>query len=197
MKKYKDYYFKKAKKENYPARSIYKLQEIDKKFNIFRKGYKILDLGASPGSWTLYAKQKIGIKGIVIAIDLNKLKISPTNGILFYQTDVLSKNQEIEKILKDHFPFNVVLSDMAPKTTGIKITDQSRSLELAKTALKIALTYLKEKGHFIVKIFNSPDILEFKENMNKIFYSVKTFKPKSSRSESKEIYLIGLKKIKK
>jgi len=195
LKNYRDYYFKKAKRENYPARSVYKLKEMDKRFNIFKKGQKVLDLGASPGSWTKYAKQKIGNKGIVVAVDLNELNISTQPGIIFYQGDILKRDQELEIILKTNSPFDIVLSDMAPKTTGIKITDQSRSLELAEMALEIALEFLKPKGTFVVKIFNGPDVPNFINKIKKLFKSVKTFKPKSSRSESKETFLLGFEKL--
>jgi len=194
LKNYRDYYFKKAKKENYPARSVYKLMEIDKKFGLFKKGQNILDLGASPGSWTKYAKSKIGKNGKVLAMDLNELKIPIQQGIIFYQGDILNRDEELEKILVDNSPFDVVLSDMAPKTTGIKITDQTRSLELAEMALDIAREFLKNNGSFVVKIFNGPDVPDFQKKLRKFFKIVKTYKPKSSRSESKETFFLGFKK---
>ncbi|GAB6886833.1 RlmE family RNA methyltransferase [Desulfothermus okinawensis JCM 13304] len=195
MKNYRDYYFKKAKKEDFPARSVYKLKEIDKKFNIFKKGQVVLDLGASPGSWTKYAKSRIGASGKVIAIDLNELKIPISQGIIFLKGDILNMDAPMETIISSNSPFDVVLSDMAPKTTGIKITDQSRSLELAENALDIALKFLKDQGSFVVKIFNGPDVPDFQKKVRKFFKIVKTYKPKSSRSESKETFILGFRKL--
>lgn len=194
MKNYRDYYFKKAKKENYPARSVYKLKEMDKYFQIFNKVKKVLDLGAAPGSWTKYAKERIGDKGIIVAVDLNPLEIPIKDGIFFHQGDVINRDQELVNLLEQHQPFDVVMSDMAPKTTGIKITDQTRSLELAENAFEIAMDFLKKNGIFIVKIFNGPDVSNFMARIKKYFKKVKTYKPKSSRSESKEIFILGINK---
>ncbi len=194
MKNYRDYYFKKAKKENYPARSVYKLKEMDKKFQIFNKAKKVLDLGAAPGSWTKYAKQRIGNKGIIVAIDLNPLQIPISHGIIFHQCDILNRDEDFIGLMEDHMPFDVVMSDMAPKTTGIKITDQTRSLELAENAFDIACNFLKKNGIFLVKIFNGPDVSHFMARVKKYFKKVKMYKPKSSRSESKEIFILGINK---
>ncbi len=109
----------------------------------------VLDLGASPGSWTKYAKSRIGASGKVIAIDLNELKIPISQGIIFLKGDILNMDAPMETIISSNSPFDVVLSDMAPKTTGIKITDQSRSLELAENALDIALKFLKDQAHLL------------------------------------------------
>ncbi len=195
MKNYRDYYFKRAKKEDYPARSVYKLKEMDKKFNLFKRGQKVLDLGASPGSWTKYAKERIGREGEVVAVDLNPLKIPLGNEIIFYQGDILNRDEELDEILKEKSPFDIVMSDMAPKTTGIRITDQTRSLELAEMALEISREFLKKDGIFIVKIFNGPDVPGFQKRVRNFFKTLKTYKPKSSRSESKETYILGLRKL--
>ncbi len=195
MKNYRDYYFKRAKKEDYPARSVYKLKEMDKKFNLFKRGQKVLDLGASPGSWTKYAKERIGREGEVVAVDLNPLKIPLGNEIIFYQGDILNRDEKLDEILKGKSPFDIVMSDMAPKTTGIRITDQTRSLELAEMALEISREFLKKDGIFIVKIFNGPDVPDFQKMVRNFFKNLKTYKPKSSRSESKETYILGLRKL--
>jgi len=195
VKKYQDHYFKKAKQEKYPARSVYKLQEIDKRFHLLKKGIKVLDLGACPGSWTLFSSEKVGAQGQVVAIDLNPIQIKLPNYVITLEGDVFAPSEQIVQILNQHAPFHLVLSDMAPKTTGIKFADQSRSYELAQEALQIAQKYLIAKGNFVVKIFNGPDVPDFLTQVKQTFKQVKQFKPKSSRQESKEIFVIGLNKL--
>ncbi len=192
MKKYRDHYFNRAKQQNYPARSVYKLQEIDKKFRLLRPGLTVLDLGASPGSWSLFAAQKVGGEGKVVSIDLQPTETTFPTQVSFYVDDILQPSVELNEVLERVGPFDLVLSDMAPKTTGIKFTDQARSLELAEAALEVALLRLKPQGDFVVKIFQGPDVPEFQRGLRNHFKAVKTFKPKSSRAESKEIFFVGL-----
>ena len=173
MKEYRDHYFLKAKRENYPARSVYKLKELDAKFKLFRQGMRVLDLGAAPGSWSLGAAEKVGQRGLV-------------------QEDVFNRSDAFEARLREMGPFDVVMSDMAPRTTGTKFTDQARSLELACEALEVARLHLKPGGSFIVKIFMGPDIQEMLQPMRRAFRAVKSFKPKSSRAESKETFFVGM-----
>ena len=194
MKNFQDYYFFKAKKENYPARSVYKLKEIDAKYSIFHKGDKVLDLGAAPGSWTLGAVEKIGTSGAVVACDLKPCPISLPANAFFFQDDIFEPSAEFLARLSFYNPFNIIMSDMAPATTGNKITDQFRSYELAEKALEYAETYLTSSGNFIVKIFMGPDTEALLKKMKILFQQVKIFKPKSSRSESKETFFLGLKK---
>jgi len=189
-----DKWAKKAKEKGYPARSVFKLMEIQEKYKIIQKGDIVLDLGASPGSWSKYALSIVGEKGKVIGIDILPIKISHPN-FYFLQKDVFEleendfKNLGIEKV-------DVLLSDMAPKTTGDKFGDHVRSVRLAEKALEIAKNYLKEGGSFVVKVFEGEKIPILKRQIEKYFKSVKFFKPKSSRKESKEIFIIaqGLKK---
>lgn len=192
MREYRDYFFKKAKSENYPARSIYKLKEIDAKYHIFKKGAKVLDLGAAPGSWSLGAAEKIGLKGQVLACDLNPAPVAFPAQVSFIQSDVFNPAPEFLIALTSSTPFDVVMSDMAPATTGTPFTDQARSLELASRAFELACGHLRANGHFIVKIFMGPDIGELLRPMRQRFANVRTFKPRSSRSESRETFFIGL-----
>ncbi len=191
MKEYRDYYFKKAKQQNYPARSVYKLKEIDNKFKIFRKGMRVLDLGAAPGSWSLGAAEKVGEQGFVLACDIQETDTAFPKNIIFMQEDVFERSDDFEEKLKEIGPFDVVMSDMAPRTTGTKFTDQTRSLELCIEALNVACLYLKPGGSFIVKIFMGPDIQELLEPMRKNFSKSKSFKPQSSRQESKETFFVA------
>jgi 23S rRNA (uridine2552-2'-O)-methyltransferase len=188
----KDYFFKKAKAENYAARSVFKLQEIDDRFRIFRPGYKVLDLGAAPGSWSQYASGKVGAQGRVLGIDLQQIKITLPN-VAFIQADM--REMDLDRALKEFGfspPFDVVMSDMAPKTTGIRITDQARSLELCELALATAEKYLKVRGTFICKLFHSDEFEGFRQRLRDRFGKVEVLRPKSTRKESKEIFFIAI-----
>lgn len=192
MKTYQDYYFKKAKQENYPARSVYKLQEIQKQCGLLGPGQTVLDLGASPGSWTLYCAEKVGVNGRVLAVDLNPPGVSFPGTVTFVEDDAFSPGPELAAALADHAPFDVVVSDMAPRTTGVKFADQANSLELCQRALELARAFLKPGGRLVVKIFQGPDVKAFEADMRRSFATVKAIKPKSSRPESKEIFYVGL-----
>jgi len=187
----RDYYFHKAKAENYAARSAFKLEEIDQRFKIIRPGQQVLDLGAAPGSWSQYAARKIGERGKVLGIDLQKITIKLPN-VTFIQADL--RDSALESIMGAQGfqpPFDLVLSDMAPKTSGIRITDQARSLELCEIALSAACRFLRPGGAFVVKLFHSDDFEEFRSKMRAAFEKVEVLRPKSTRKESKEIFLIG------
>jgi len=192
MKKYQDFYFKRAKQENYPARSVYKLQEIQKQCSLLGPGQSVLDLGAAPGSWTQYAAEKVGPGGRVLAVDLNPPAISFPPAVTFIEDDAFSPGPELTAALADHAPFDVVISDMAPKTTGIKFADQANSHELCLRALEMARAFLKPGGRFVAKIFQGPDVKSFEGELRKSFAVVKAIKPKSSRPESKEMFYAGL-----
>lgn len=192
MKQYQDHYFKKAKQDNYAARSVYKLQEMDKRFQLFRKGQHVLDLGAAPGSWTQLASQKVGPQGRVLGIDIQSTEIAFADNVVFLQADAFEDSPELLAAMEPLAPFDLVISDMAPKTTGVKFADQANSLELCERALEVAVARLKPGGHFVVKNFEGPDTKAYTDSMRPLFSKVRTFKPKSSRSESKEIFILGL-----
>ncbi|MGK5084920.1 RlmE family RNA methyltransferase [Bdellovibrionota bacterium FG-1] len=187
-----DYYFKKAKKENYAARAVFKIQEIDEKFKIFKPGYKVLDLGAAPGSWTQYASQKVQAQGRILGIDLVPIKVTLPNA-LFIAADMrqldLAETMAANGITP---PFDVVLSDMAPKTTGIRVTDQMRSLELCELALATAERFLKPRGSFVAKLFHSDEFEGFRNKLRERFGRVEVLRPQSTRKESKEIFFIAM-----
>ncbi|TVM19811.1 50S rRNA methyltransferase [Oceanidesulfovibrio indonesiensis] len=192
MKKYRDHYFKRAKQESYPARSVYKLKEMDKRFGLLKPGMKALDLGAAPGSWTLYAAERVGSKGIVVGVDLQETDTKFPEQVRFFVDDVFEPRAGFRNALEEVAPFDIVLSDMAPKTTGNKFTDQARSANLVEEALALVQACLINGGNFVVKIFMGPDADAYRRELMQHFRSVKTFKPKSSRSESKEIFYVGL-----
>jgi len=192
VKKRHDHYFKRARAENYPARSVYKLQELDASFKLLKPGQTVLDLGAAPGSWTLFAAQKVGPSGKVLAIDVNAAPTAFPENVTFIIADALNPDGEFQSLLASWSPFGLVISDMAPKTTGSRFTDQARSLELAGQALALARTCLIQGGHFVAKIFMGPDVKAFTDAMRGEFATVKTAKPDSSRSESFEQFIVGL-----
>ncbi|MDR2461390.1 MAG: RlmE family RNA methyltransferase [Deltaproteobacteria bacterium] len=187
-KRLDDYYSEKARKEGYPARSVYKLIELDLKYNFIKKGQKVLDLGAAPGSFSLYAAKKVGPIGLVLAVDLIPLSIKSPN-LQFVGIDILEKGPED---VRAYGPFSVVLSDLAPKTTGVKTVDGEKSLALAKRALEWATELLAPKGDFLVKLFQGGDCDAFvKESLKIKFQKVILLKPKATRKNSVEIYALG------
>jgi len=191
MKKIKDYYYKKAKKENYPARSVYKLEEAHKRFNIFKKGDTVLDLGCHPGSWSIYAARIVGINGKIIGVDLQKSQKYSFAGaakIELIRGDIYD-DALVETLIEEEF--KVVLSDMAPKTTGHKFSDHLKSLELSRRALDIAKNVLPTGGNFYCKVFQGEDFPDYVAEVKTIFKKVKVVKPKSSRVESREVFVLG------
>ena len=191
MKTYRDHYFLKAKQQSYPARSVYKLKEMDAKFKLFKPGMKVLDLGAAPGSWSLAASERIGPSGCVLACDIQMVEAGFPANVRFLVADVFALSDAFEEALAQLAPFDVVMSDMAPNTTGTRFSDQARSYDLCCEALKVAERCLKPGASFVVKIFMGPDVQSFLAAMRAHFTSVKGFKPKSSRAESKEIFYVG------
>jgi 23S rRNA (uridine2552-2'-O)-methyltransferase len=191
-----DHYYHKAKEENFAARSIYKLEEMDVKYRIIKPGMKVLDLGAAPGSWSQYLSAKVGEKGRVLGVDLIEVLLSLPNAV-FIHADLRDLNLDQVFIDNGFDPiFDGVFSDMAPKTTGIRMTDQARSMELCELALSISDRFLRPGGNFACKFFHSDDFNVLKKMMEERFGRVEIMKPKSTRKESKEIFLIGISKKK-
>lgn len=190
----KDHFYHKAKEQNYAARSVFKLEEIDAKHKLFKSGQKVLDLGASPGSWSQYASKKVGENGRILGVDLSPVTVKLKNAV-FIEADLRDLN--LDEIFAEHgfnAPFDLVLSDMAPKTTGIRFTDQARSMELCELALDVARRFLKPGGHFVCKLFHSDEFQTLRDAIKKEFEQFSAVKPDSTRKISKEIFLVGLKK---
>jgi 23S rRNA (uridine2552-2'-O)-methyltransferase len=187
-----DYYFKKAKAEHFAARSVYKLQEINERYKIFKKGQKVLDLGAAPGSWSQYVAAQVGHKGSVIGIDLKPVNLTLANAT-FIEADIFRVDWEnLWTSLQILPPFDAVISDMAPQTTGVSLTDHARSVELCSKALSIAELYLQKKGIFICKMFDGQDFIQYHNQVKKLFDKVQILRPQSTRKESKELFFICL-----
>ncbi len=183
-----DAFFRKAREAGFAARSVYKLEEIDRKLRLLRPGARVLDLGCRPGSWLQYALKVVGRHGAVVGIDRDPL--SPAiAGARVLHADLLTTPDA--ELLGPLAAFDVVLSDMAPNTTGIRATDQARSANLFGEALGRAERLLAPGGAFVGKIFQGPDVDEIRKRMAARFSDVRTLKPEGSRSESIEIYLAG------
>lgn len=189
-----DFYAQKARKENFPARSVYKLKEIQEKHRLIKKGDKVLDLGCSPGSWLQYAAELTGGRGGVTGIDLKPVTIAVPDNARTLDADVLAlagmDAEKLAAIIGEGY--HLVMSDMAPSTTGHKRVDAVRSHQLCEAALMIAQKVLAEGGAFVCKIFQGPDFIEFVNAVRAGFSMVKIFKPQSCRKESREIYIIGI-----
>lgn len=191
----KDHFFKKAKEQNFAARSVFKLEEIDQKFKILKPKQHILDLGASPGSWSQYCSQKIGPMGKILGVDLKPVNIKLPNAT-FIQADLRDLNLEDVFLQHGFVPsFDLVISDMAPNTTGIRMTDQARSFDLCQLALEKARQFLKKDGHFICKLFHSDDFTVLRQQIKTEYHRFEAVKPESTRKISKEIFLVGLNKL--
>ncbi len=184
-----DFYAKKAKEDGYLARSIYKLQEIQNKFNIIKKNQKIADLGSAPGSWLQYISKLVGENGLVVGIDYKKIKVSKPNIVTIEGS--FSSEENKDEISK-HSPFNGIISDMAPDTEGDEYVDAFASSELVREALAFTYDNLKKDGFFVAKIFQGGDENDIMNEMRRAFKTAKWFKPKSSRKISVEIFMIGL-----
>lgn len=174
-----EHYTLRARQDKYPARSVYKLQQIDEKFNLIRKGDNILDLGCAPGSWLLYLAKR----GRVIGIDMREINIALPQNAKF-----IKQNINEFKINKK---FDVILSDMAPNTSGDHDIDVAKSIELCEKALEIVKTNLKKGGNFLCKIFEGKGMQDFFKEVKKSFNFAKIYKPLASRKESRETYILG------
>jgi 23S rRNA (uridine2552-2'-O)-methyltransferase len=186
-----DKYFKRAREQGFAARSVFKLEEIDQKLRLLRKGDRVLDLGCRPGSWLQYAVKTVGAHGAhgaVVGIDRDPLP-APIPGTRVLVGDLFVTPDA--ELLGDLAAFDVVLSDMAPDTTGVRATDQARSAALFEEALGRAERLLAPGGAFVGKIFQGPDLQTLRRRMAGRFVEVRIVKPDSSRAQSIEIYLAG------
>ncbi len=186
IKQHRDPFFKKSKTLGYRSRASFKLIELNKKFNFLRKKIFVLDLGSYPGGWSLVAS-KIIILGKILSIDIKKME--PVENVSFMKWDIFEK--DIDKKILNFFKrkIDVVISDMAADTTGNKSLDSIRTNQLCSEAINLSTKILKPKGVLVTKLFMGDDFIEVKNLAKRTFKSVNFFKPKSSRSESKETYL--------
>lgn len=209
-----DRYFKKAKEEGYKARSAFKLQEIQEKFRVMRRGDAVLDLGAAPGSFLQYTSKVIGQKGAALGLDLQEINVKLPN-VETVVCDIYDKDK-VDGLIKTFFEakspahagsvsstggtltalreFDVILSDLAPRTSGVKDIDQWKSVELCMQVVEIAKKWLKPHGNLVMKIFQGADFDEFYKDVRTRFQTVKIAKPQAVRDRSREVYLVCLDK---
>jgi 23S rRNA (uridine2552-2'-O)-methyltransferase len=186
-----DHFTKSAKARGYPARSIFKLEEIDQRIRLLKGGQRVIDLGASPGSWSLYASTRIGDSGRLFAVDLKALAQTLPPNCTFVQGDalVLAKGE-----LSKYAPYDVVLSDMAPNTTGDRGTDQARSFRLVDCAIDVADELGAPGSSFVAKIFMGGEFEVARKRLRDMYEDVRTLRPESVRASSFEVFLVGVKK---
>lgn len=184
-----DAFTKAAKARGYPARSVFKLEDIDRRVRLFRPGQRVLDLGAAPGSWASYAAQRVGPGGRVLAVDLLEITTPLGSNVVVVRGDVRALDREV---LGRFAPYDVVLSDMAPATTGSRVADQARSYELFMIALGVARELGAPGGAFVGKLFMSEDFGAAREALRALFDEVRTIRPEGTRASSFEVFLVGL-----
>lgn len=184
-----DHFHKQARKEGFAARSVFKLQEIDDKYHLLKRGQRVLDLGCRPGSWLQYAESRTAPTGLLVGIDRTPLDVEiPRTRVVV--GDVFEATGEL--LRGDLEAFDVVLSDMAPDTSGVRSLDQARSEALFERALELALETLAPGGVFVGKLFQGPDWNRLLRRVRETFTRAVTVKPDSSRQESIEQYVVGI-----
>lgn len=187
---FSDPYVKRAKEEGFRARSVYKLIEIAERYKFIKLGMSVVDLGSAPGGWSLYLAKLVGKEGKVFAVD--RLAMKPIMGVDFIQGDFTQK--EVVELLSKSLhgkKIDVVLSDMAPNLSGIKIVDQTQAVELAEKAFNFAKQVLKSNGSFLLKVFQGIEFADFVKILQKSFKEVRVIKPDASRARSSELFLLA------
>jgi 23S rRNA (uridine2552-2'-O)-methyltransferase len=185
-----DPYVKRARAQGLRSRAAFKLEEIARRDRLLAPGMVVIDLGASPGSWSQVAAARVGASGRVIALD--RLEMAPVPGVTFIRGDFLEPGtlRELERALGGERA-DLVLSDLAPNWSGIASSDRARALELAERALEFALKHLKPQGNFLVKTFQGEGFEAFQQKLGRHFRQVVARKPGASRARSSEIYLLA------
>ena len=186
----KDLYVKKARKLDFRSRAIYKLQEIDEKDQLIKPNYCVVDLGSSPGSWSQYLSGIINSSGRIVAIDI--LPMNPIEQVLFISgdfTDEIIQKQCLKEI--GEYGADLVISDMAPNLTGIRVTDQSRNMAIAELVYDFSTHILKPGGDLLVKLFEGDGTYEYRQLLKEKFAKVLVRKPKASRDQSREFYVLA------
>jgi len=184
-----DTYYRQAKHEGFIARSVYKLIEMDKRYQLLHHGQKVLDLGAHPGSWFTYICNRVGPSGLIVGVDIKPLIVSQPSWGHFFQADILNITTKDLKIFSPFY--DVILSDVAPCTTGITHTDIAQSQKLTTQVIELALTLLKPGGALIAKVYRGANLNKLLNQITTTFTLGKAHKPKASLPRSKEIYILG------
>ena len=189
-RQHRDPYVKQAQKEGWRSRAVYKLQEIDERDRLLRPGLVVVDLGAAPGGWSQYVKQRVGPSGRVLALDI--LPMEPVEGVECLQGD-FTEPPVLDLLMArlGDRPVDLVIADLAPNISGIASADQARAMHLAELSLEFADNTLRPGGDFLVKTFQGAGFQEFHRALQQRFAKLVVRKPKASRAESREAYLLG------
>lgn len=190
----KDHYFKKAKQEGLRARSAFKVDEILKRYPFLKKGATVLDLGAAPGGFLQILADAVGPNGRVIGVDIVAIRPFSQPYVKTAVLDVLADDFDAKLSALYEGPYDAVISDMAPKTSGIRTTDEARSLRLARKALELALTRGRPGSAFVAKLFMGGEFEEFRDEVRAGFEEVKLVRPEATRGASMEVYVVGLRR---
>jgi 23S rRNA (uridine2552-2'-O)-methyltransferase len=192
----KDHYYNKAKQEGYRTRSAYKLQQLDEEAGLFGPGNTVVDLGAAPGGWLQVAAERVGDRGSVVGVDLQRIRDLDLENVETVRGDMTEDDtkERLRERIGDEGA-DVVLSDMAPNMTGEYSLDHARSVYLARQAFEASLELLAAGGDLAVKVFDGPDVSDLREEMEGEFQYVRSIRPDASRDESSEQYLVGKHRI--
>jgi len=188
----KDHYFQRAKQRGFRARSAFKLEELVERFDLLRPGARVLDLGAAPGGFLQVIARMVGPSGLAVGVDLVALRPFTEAWVRTAVVDVLADGAQAQIEAVARGPYDAVLSDMAPKTTGVRATDEARSVRLAERALALARALGKPGSSFVTKLFMGGDFEAFRAQLREAYREVKVVRPEATRSASVEIYLVGL-----
>ena len=184
-----DFFIRDSKRKGYRSRSVYKLQEIDRKYRIFKNVESVIDIGSCPGGWSEFSRKKIK-SGIILAIDITEM--DPIDGVTFIHGSIEEKGIQENALKKNNNKkFELIVSDMSPNKTGNKVSDQYAFYNIADSILEFSKNGLITKGTLVMKVFIGLGFEEFKSDLNEVFESVNYFKPMSSRQESRETYVIA------
>jgi 23S rRNA (uridine2552-2'-O)-methyltransferase len=182
-----DRFTRQAKEQGFKARSVFKLSEIQRRFRLFKHGQRVVDLGCFPGSWSQYALQQIGKGGVLVGVDF-QAPVLPRGTFLARSVFDVTEEELLEAL---GGPADVVLSDMAPKTTGVALTDHVRQMELARRALEVATIILKPGGALVTKVFDGEEVPEFQKQVREVFGGTRRLRPPAVRQNSREFFLLA------
>ena len=186
----RDQYYKKAKENGYASRASYKLLQLDRKHRIFRKGYKVLDIGSAPGGWSQVARNLVGGSGLVVGVDLVEMPPPRFENMIFLVGDIFDEST-FQAIRSVGTEFDVIISDASPTISGIWTRDHLLSIDLVRRALELCVLLLRDGGNFVAKVFQGEELKALEMTIKSEFGFVKRSKPEASRGQSSEIYIVA------
>jgi len=189
-KRRRDQFYRKAKANGYRSRASYKLLQLHRRYFIFRRGDRVLDIGSAPGGWSQATRQLVGRQGLVVGVDLQETPKLGFDNVIFIKGDIMEDGTE-QLIASVSREFDVILSDASPTISGIWTRDHLLSVDLARKALSLCRSLLKEGGSLVVKVFQGEELDALQREAKALFDSVKRAKPEASRGESSEVYIVG------